>query len=112
MIRVILFYDEKQLTIMKKICFLLSAILFFNLSYSQQIADDLLKKKWDAFWIAVPNAPLHDYGVYHFRKKFSLDQKPSSFIIYVFADKRYKLFFNWIIVSFGPCRNNLYNWNY
>ena len=97
---------------MKKIYFLLSAILFFSLSYSQSTADDLLKKRWDAFWIAVPNTPLHDYGVYHFRKSFSLDQKSPSFIIHVSADNRYKLFVNGIIVSFGPCRNDVYNWNY
>ena len=95
------FYDKKQLTIMKKNCFILSAILFFNFSYSQQISDDVLHKRWDAFWIAVPNAPLHDYGVYHFRKSFSLDQKSSSFIIHVSADNRYKLFVNGTMVSFG-----------
>jgi len=97
---------------MKKNCFIISAILFFNLSYSQPIAEDISHKRWDAFWIAVPNAPLHDYGVYHFRKNFSLDQKPSSFIIHVSADNRYKLFVNGTMVSFGPSRNDVYNWNY
>src|SRR5216110_2563844 len=97
---------------MKKIYSLLSVILFFNLSYSQQIADDILHKRWEAFWIAVPNASLHDYGVYHFRKNFSLDQKPSFFIIHVSADNRYKLFVNGAMVSFGPARSDIYNWNY
>jgi len=97
---------------MNKICSLLSAVLFFSLSYSQPITDEILHKRWDAFWIAVPNAPLHDFGVYHFRKKFSLDQKPSSFIIHISADNRYKLYVNDTMVSFGPARSDIYNWNY
>ena len=96
----------------EKIYFLLFSILFFNCLKSQSIADDILHKKWDAFWIAVPDAPLHDYGVYHFRKNFSLDQKPSSFIIHVSADNRYRLYVNGNMISFGPARSDIYNWNY
>jgi alpha-L-rhamnosidase len=97
---------------MKKIYILLFSVVCCNFSNSQQIADDILHKKWDAFWIAVPNAPLHDYGVYYFRKTFSLDQKPSSFIIHVSADNRYKLYVNDTMVSFGPARSDIYNWKY
>ena len=102
----------RQIAIMKKLFLLLPAILFFHLSRSQQIADDILHKRWDAFWIAVPGAALHDYGVFHFRKKISLDQKPSSFIIHVSADNRYKLYVNGTMVSFGPARSDIYNWNF
>jgi len=87
-------------------------ILFFNVLRSQPVADDILAKKWDAFWIAVPNTPLHEYGVYHFRKNFSLNEKPSSFIIHVSADNRYKLYANGKMVSLGPARGDIYNWNF
>lgn len=97
---------------MKKIYSLLAAILLFNLTNSQTIADDILHKRWDAFWIVAPNTPPHDYGVYHFRKTFSLDQKPISFIIHVSADNRYKLYVNGALISFGPARSDIYNWNY
>jgi hypothetical protein len=97
---------------MKKICCGLPLILFSILSVCQPIADDILHKKWEAFWIAAPGAPLHDYGVYHFRKSFSLEQKPSSFIIHVSADNRYKLYVNGIMVSLGPASNDVYNWHY
>jgi alpha-L-rhamnosidase len=97
---------------MKKIYFLSAAILLFNISRSQPIADDILHKKWDAYWIAVPNTSPHDYSVCHFRKTFSLDQKPSSFIIHVSADNRYKLYVNGTMASFGPARSDVYAWNY
>jgi alpha-L-rhamnosidase len=97
---------------MNKISLLLAAISFFHLSISQPIADDILHKKWDAYWIAVPNTPPHDYGVYHFRKSFPLKEKPSSFVIHVSADNRYKLYVNGTMVSFGPARSDVYNWNY
>ena len=97
---------------MKKIYFLFAAVLPFYTSISQPIADDVLHKKWEAYWIAVSNTSPHDYGVWHFRRSFSLDQKPSSFIIHVSADNRYKLFVNGTMVSFGPARSDVYNWNY
>ena len=97
---------------MKRIYFLFAAVLLFNISRSQPIADDILHKKWDAYWIAVPNTSPHDYSVCHFRKTFSLDQKPSSFIIHVSADNRYKLYVNGTMASFGPARSDVYNWNY
>lgn len=97
---------------MKKIYILFTAILFFSIARSQPIADDILHKKWDAFWVAVPNVAPHDYSVCHFRKSFSLDQKPSSFIIHVSADNRYKLYVNGTMVSSGPARGDIYNWNY
>jgi len=97
---------------MKKTFSLLLTFLGFLFSYSQQVADDILHKRWDAFWITVPNTAAHDYAVYHFRKKISLDQKPSSFIIHVSADNRYKLYVNGAMVSFGPARGDIYSWNY
>ena len=81
-------------------------------STSQTINPDLLKKAWSANWITAPGAPAKSYGVYYFRKKFSLTEKPDSFIVHVTADNRYVLIINEKFVSLGPARNDLYHWNF
>ena len=51
-----------------------------------------------ASWIAVPDTPAEDYGLYYFRKKISLQQKQSQFVVHVSADNRYKLYVNETLV--------------
>ena len=93
-------------------------LLFFVLaagwvkSSPQAISKDIFTKRWDAYWITVPGTSPKEYGVYHFRKTFSLTAKPSSFSIHVSADNRYKLFVNGTMVSLGPARADIYHWNY
>jgi alpha-L-rhamnosidase len=89
---------------------LLLLISFSIVSRSQTV--DLLSKPWDAYWISVPGEPEHDYGVYQFRKTFSLAAKPASFIVHVSADNRYKLFVNGQLVSLGPARGDIFHWNF
>jgi hypothetical protein len=92
----------------------LSIIIFFacgNIS-AQNINSDILTKTWKAEWIQMPNTNPHDYGVYHFRKSFSLNEIPQQFIIHVSADNRYKLYVNDSMVSFGPAKGDLYHWNF
>src|SRR5436190_10639814 len=93
---------------------LLLSILIFGSKQilSQNISPDILTKKWNAYWIQAPGTKPHDYGVYHFRKKFSLSEKPSQFIIHVSADNRYKLFVNGKMICFGPAKGDLYHWNF
>ena len=67
---------------------------------------------WHANWIAAPGDDGRNYGVYYFRKSLELTTKPGSFIVYVSADNRYKLFVNGTLVSLGPARNDIYHWNY
>lgn len=74
------------------------------------INPDLLRDHWPASWITCPGVPQRDYGVYHFRKTFSLAQKPGKFIVHVSADNRYRLFINGQPVCNGPARGDLYNW--
>jgi len=52
------------------------------------------------------------YGVYYFRKSIDLSVKPESFFIHVSADNHYKLYVNGKLVSIGPARGDLNNWNY
>jgi alpha-L-rhamnosidase len=67
---------------------------------------------WNAKWIAHPRASGEAFGVYHFRRSFELADKPSTFIVHVSADNRYRLFVNGISICSGPARSDLANWNY
>jgi alpha-L-rhamnosidase len=92
---------------MKKIFLLLFVSYSLN---AQEINPSLLNKQWPASWISCPDVAQRDYGVYHFRKTFSLDQQPVKFIVHVTADNRYRLFVNGVTVCSGPARGDLYNW--
>jgi len=91
---------------------LLFCLVFSNRAFSQNINPVILASQWKAYWIAVPNESLRDYGVYHFRKSVDLPTKPAKFIIHVSADNRYKLYVNEKLVSMGPARGDMYYWNF
>jgi hypothetical protein len=61
-----------------------------------------LDRAWRARWIAPPAVPLGEYGVYLFRKKFTLTAAPARFVVSISADNRYRLFVNGTSVGFGP----------
>ncbi|MFM7195203.1 MAG: alpha-rhamnosidase, partial [Bacteroidota bacterium] len=67
---------------------------------------------WKAKWIAAEREESDAYGVYVFRKTFSLDRKPETFPVQISADNRYKLYVNGVLASLGPARGDLYYWNY
>ncbi|WP_276482856.1 alpha-L-rhamnosidase C-terminal domain-containing protein [Paraflavitalea pollutisoli] len=69
-----------------------------------------LRQHWTASWITCPDVPQRAYGIYHFRKRFSLPTRPARFVIHVTADNRYRLFVNGQAVCSGPARGDLYNW--
>jgi alpha-L-rhamnosidase len=71
-----------------------------------------LKNVWDAWWISDPSCNGYEYGVFQFRKNIWLDAQPARFIIHVSADNRYQLFVNGTLVSRGPARGELQNWQY
>ena len=77
-----------------------------------RINPDLLTKSWSARWITVPNVSPFDYGVYHFRRTFELQTKPSSFVIHVTGDNRYQLYVNGQASVWGPARGDLNHWRY
>ncbi|NIM34615.1 MAG: alpha-rhamnosidase [Hydrotalea flava] len=87
-------------------------LLLGNGVYAQQINPSLLKNTWPAYWIAAPNTPPTNYGVYFFRKQITLPSKPNQFIIHISADNRYQLFINGKLVSIGPARSDLYFWKF
>jgi len=73
---------------------------------------DLTQKEWTARWINVPGYSTTAYGVYLFRKTFTLNNIPAQLLAHVSADNRYKLYLNGHLVSLGPARGDLYNWYY
>jgi alpha-L-rhamnosidase len=98
---------------MRKYILCISFVIFcLTNTIAQTISPDILTKRWTAYWIEAPAASAKDYGVYHFRKTFSLNNKPASFIIHVSADNRYKLFVNGMLTSLGPARGDLFHWNF
>jgi hypothetical protein len=101
------------MTLKHPIVFISTCFFFFSgIASAQQIAPAILEKQWQAFWISVPGEPAYDYGVYMFRKQLNLAVKPTSFVVHVSADNRYKLFVNEKLVSLGPARGDLSHWNF
>jgi alpha-L-rhamnosidase len=97
----------------KNFMILLLVIIISNgMAQSQTINPALLKANWSAHWVTVPDAPAKGYGIYCFRKKISLTEKPGSFIVHVSGDNRYVLMVNEKMVSHGPARNDLNHWNF
>jgi alpha-L-rhamnosidase len=92
------------------IAFLLSCISMHVLSQEENV--DWLTKYWDAYWITMPGKTGKEYGVYHFRKNFKLEEKPGKFIIHISADNRYKLFVNGEPFGYGPAQGMPQNWMY
>jgi alpha-L-rhamnosidase len=98
---------------MKRLLFsfiLLHCIL--QIIIAQSADQTILHQSWKASWISVPGESPDGYGVYLFRKSFSLHSKPDSFFIQVSADNRYKLYVNEHQVSLGPARGDLEHWNF
>lgn len=67
---------------------------------------------WTARWISMPGASQHGYGVYHFRRTFSLPSVPEHFNVRVTGDNQYQLFVNGARVISGPARGDLLHWRY
>ena len=68
-------------------------------------------ERWDAQWIAPAGEGTH-FGVYHFRKKFNLENPSQRFVIHISADNRYRLFVNGEYVTEGPQLSDLRHWRF
>lgn len=90
----------------------LLSLLSISQAYAQNFTPSLNVRPWNAGWIAPPNDPGTEYGVYYYRKSIGLVAKPASFVVHVSADNRYKLYVNGALVSLGPARSDTYYWNY
>jgi len=88
------------------------AFLLTAAACGQAVNPVLLQHAWPAYWIADSTSSPTDFGVYHFRKAFTLSARPAHFIVHVSADNRYRLFANGRSVSTGPAQSDLLNWRF
>ncbi|MEP7277002.1 MAG: alpha-L-rhamnosidase N-terminal domain-containing protein [Bacteroidota bacterium] len=94
---------------------LLLLLLFLSVTSNvscQQITNNNAAVEIYGNWIAPPATNLHQYGVYHFKKIFTLTAKPARFIIHISADQRYRLFVNGRSLATGPSRSDVQHWRY
>ena len=75
------------------------------------LPEQLTDQKY-AEWITMPGIEGNEYGVYYFRKTFSLENIPEKYSIHVSGDNRYRLYVNGKMVCWGPAVGDLTNWNY
>ena len=68
--------------------------------------------KWTASWIICPDAPVRDASVFHFRKRFALENVPARFMVRVSGDNQFLLYVNQQRVGSGPARGDLAHWRY
>ena len=103
------------------LCLTLSTILVTGESYAQESGVSVnqpgktvakLKHAWLAQWVTHPTSPTLEYGVFLFRRTFSLEAKPKEFTVYVSADNRYRLFVNGQYVCMGPARGDIDHYRY
>jgi alpha-L-rhamnosidase len=90
----------------------MSAGAFGSAPQAVGVNPELMSRFWSARWIAPPVVSLKDFGVFHFRRNFTLSAKPERFVIHVSADNRYRLFVNGRPVSAGPARGDTANWRF
>ena len=83
-----------------------------SISKSQTLSPDLLRESWKAQWITHPDGPRRGFGVFHFRKTFSLEKIPARFVIHASGDNRYELYVNGARVLAGPQRGDLFHWRF
>jgi len=95
-------------------CFIGFLIQFMSIhAYAQLtvgVNPDILNKDWASKWVTCPVISGTEFGVYLFRKDFTLNMEPKQFIIHVSADNRYKLYVNEKQVCNGPARGDLLKW--
>jgi len=79
---------------------------------TDRIDPALLTQAWAARWISCPGISGQEFGVYLFRKDFTLDADAKEFIVHVSADNRYKLYANEQYVGNGPARGDQMHWRF
>lgn len=94
------------------VCLLCAYVPVLSGQAPHPVNPDLLAAKWPAAWIACPEAPERDAGVFYFRKELTLDRVPEHFWIHVSADNRFLLHVNGSYAAEGPARGDLFHWRF
>lgn len=96
--------------------FLLAALFFsagvMSAQNAKPLNPSLLDDKWHAHWIACPDAPQKDVGIFYFRKEITLASVPAHFWVHVSADNRFLLHVNGQYAGEGPARGDLFHWRF
>jgi alpha-L-rhamnosidase len=112
------FWTPTQELLLRKSCKALVWILLIlgccagGRAQEPEIQPALLHGSWPASWISCPGIAQRAYGVYHFRKHFTLAAVPQHFIVHLSGDNRYRFFVNGKAVCSGPARSDLAHWNF
>ncbi|KAA6462065.1 alpha-L-rhamnosidase [Acidobacteria bacterium AB60] len=72
----------------------------------------LVAARWPASWIAFPNVPGGEPGVFYFRREITLTSVPAHYWVHVSADNRYLLHVNGKYAAEGPARGDLFHWRF
>ena len=72
----------------------------------------LISAVWPAEWIACPNAPQRDAGVFYFRKELNITSLPAHYWVHVSADNQFLLRVNGKFAAIGPARGDLFHWRF
>ena len=91
---------------------LLLSALASNAQSAKPLNPALVADKWHAHWIACPDAPQKDVGVFYFRKEITLAAVPAHFWVHVSADNRFLLHVNGQYAGEGPARGDLFHWRF
>jgi hypothetical protein len=120
-LQILLYNSHKKISYYIMIFFFRSMLFLFLVlapaikaaaQLTDKIAPVLLNQQWPAKWITCPGISGTEFGVYLFRKDFTLDTEAGSFIIHVSADNRYKLYVNEQYIANGPARGDEMNWRF
>jgi alpha-L-rhamnosidase len=79
---------------------------------SRPLNPSLVANEWPAEWIACPNAPQKDAGVFYFRKELNLATVPVHYWVHVSADNQFLLHVNGKFAGEGPARGDLFHWRF
>ena len=76
------------------------------------ISNSMQAGVWPAYWIGSYDEQTESLHAAYFRKALKLSTVPKNCPVYVSADNRYKFYVNGVLVSWGPARSDLSNWNF
>ena len=79
---------------------------------SRPLNPSLVSAVWPAEWIACPNAPQKDAGVFYFRKELNISSLPAHYWVHVSADNQFLLHVNGKFAGVGPARGDLFHWRF
>jgi alpha-L-rhamnosidase len=79
---------------------------------SRPLNPSLVASEWPAEWIACPDAPQKDAGVFYFRKELNIAAVPAHYWVHVSADNQFLLHLNGKFAGEGPARGDLFHWRF